>query len=277
MKSTARLAGRIVLFLAGWGVLAVLPALLGDVSAFSAVNPAAARLVREVLALGVAVLLSGLCLRMDGEGFRLPALIGEKPGEGLLLGGGIGVLLAGGALAVLKAGGLMSFRSQLKSLDGMGIWLLALLCRAAWMAALCCGYLFTLLQRRFGAAGALVGSMALYLLLCTRFWEAGPLAAANGLAIGLLLGLLRLQSGGVAASAAAAFLWNFAAGFLFNCLPLTGYPSLTEVALEGPALLTGGGNGLNGSLVTLGAALACSGILIAARLRAGRKVRKAGA
>lgn len=273
VRPAGRIAGRAALFLAGWGILVVLPPILWDVPAFSGVSPAAARLVRELWALGAAVLLSGLCLRLDGAKFRLASLTGGKPGEGVLLGGGIGVLLAGGALAVLKASGMMGFRSQLHSLDGMGLWLLALLARAAWTALVCCGYLFALLEEQLGAAGALAGSMALYLLLCTGVWGAGLIPAVNGLAVGLLLGLLRLASGGTAAPAAAAFLWMFGAGFLFNCLPLAGYPSLTEVALEGPALLTGGGNGLSGSFVTLGAALACSGLLIAARLRAGRKAK----
>lgn len=276
MKSTGKAAARIAVFLAGWVLLAMLPLLFGGAGIFSGSGSAAAQLLRELAPLGAAVLLSVLFCRLDREWSGVSSLVGCRSGEGLLLGGGIGVLLAGGVLLLFRAGGLMSFRSQLHSLDGIWLWLLALLCRTAWMALLCCGYLFALLEKQFGPAGAVMGSVALYLLLCTKFWEAGLAAAANGLAIGLLLGLLRLVSGGTAAPAAAAFLWNFAAGFVFNGLPLDGYPHLTKVVFEGPVLLSGGESGMNGSLITLGMALLCCGILLAARLWTDRRAARGG-
>lgn len=253
MKSTGGLAARAALFLTGWTLLALAVLLPG---APFAGKTAPAQFVRELALFGAVFLLSALFCRWDRE--RLPA---ARPGDGLLLGGGTGVLLAGGVLLIFWTGGMMSFRSQLAGLDGLWLWLLALACRAARVALLCCGYLFTLLEKRFGPAAAALGSAALHLLLCTGFWEDGWTAAANGLAVGLLLGLLRLRSGGLSAPAAADFLWTFAAGFVFNGLPLDGYPHLTTVRFEGPVLLSGGESGMNGSLVTLGVALLCCGVL----------------
>ena len=101
----------------------------------------------------------------------------------------------------------------------------------------------------------------------------GPLAMLNLLLGGLLFGLLALRTGGLWAAFGAHWAWNWTESCGFGLDPNPGVGptgALVDLDLGGPALWSGGGDGMNGSP----AATVVLGVLVLA-LMTGRRVAAA--
>ena len=205
------------------------------------------------LALGIAHLAAAFweksgdwaILGLAPEGWRPQALM-LSVGGGLLLSlvaGGSLVLLGMAGFVTLPAGAVVSFAANALIVAGLATLVEGLAFR---------GYLFGLVDRRWGAWVAVAVSSVLFTLVHTRSGAPNPMNLASVLALGFALGAVRARSGGIAAPwlAHAAFTWAQTgllhagvAGIEMEVPP--GY----ALALAEPALITGRGWGVEGGVV----------------------------
>src|SRR5262245_50287185 len=171
--------------------------------------------------LGAAV--GGLLFLLAVLAASISGLLQERPvsaGEGLLLGVGLAALLT----AFQAYGEELFFR----------------------------GWLQPILATQWGVALGLLVTSALFAAAHCVTRGLGPIAVANIFLAGLLFGLMALRTGGLAAPFAAHGTWNWLEQSALGLLPNPGVDSLgsiVDVDLIGPTVLSGGADGLNGSLL----------------------------
>jgi membrane protease YdiL (CAAX protease family) len=98
--------------------------------------------------------------------------------------------------------------------------------------------------------------------------DVSPVALLNTFLVGMILTFLVEQSGSLWSATLAHGVWNFAISSLIS-LPVSGVrlPHLLALSVDGPALLTGGGFGPEGSLLL-------SLLAVAVALALGRGLRE---
>lgn len=198
----------------------------------------------------------------------LPELLG-----GLLLGG----LLFSAVVAVLALAGAYSLDAA-RPLGDLGAATAALLPKIA-AGALIEELLFRLLalrllERSFGPGWGLALSSLLFGLAHLGNAGATPLIGTMlGVELGLLLGAAYLLTRRIWLCTALHLAWNFAQGGIFS-IAVSGQSGdgWLRGALSGPAWLTGGEFGAEGSVVSLVVCLAASAVLLAWVRRRGRSV-----
>jgi uncharacterized protein len=221
-------------------------------------------LVGSGAALFAAAVLPGWALlRMEG---RPAAALGfpvrrETAGE-TLKGFGVGVIVASAAvLAILAAGGVSwsTEPTTAAAFVGAALGSAALLfLPAAAEEALVRGYPLQALSESWGAAPALLATSVLFGLLHAGNPDVGTVGLIDTGLAGVFIGVLYLRTGSLWWASGAHMGWNWAHGFLAD-LPVSGL----EVAdapgiaahVRGPALLSGGAFGPEGSLLTAGVLL----------------------
>lgn len=122
------------------------------------------------------------------------------------------------------------------------------------------GYPIKVLDESWGRAGAVLSTSTVFSLLHLVNPGAGVLPLVNIALAGVILALLYLQSGSLWLAIGFHWGWNFAEGGVFG-FPVSGVafnPRLLEVATKGPAWLSGGSFGPEGSV----ALTATSAVLI---------------
>jgi membrane protease YdiL (CAAX protease family) len=125
------------------------------------------------------------------------------------------------------------------------------------------GWLQPLLSARWGPWIALALTAVLFglsheLIPVIMGAPSGPLAIVNMTLGGLVFGLLALRTGGLWAPFAAHWAWNWSELALAGATPNPGVDplgSLFDLDLAGPALLSGGADELNGSVLVTGVML----------------------
>lgn len=194
-----------------------------------------------------------------------------RPRRALLAAGLAGAaLLAGLVLLVGLFGGLggvgagdLADRGPIAAALVVCLYALGFLIQSGTEEVVFRGYLLRRLGVWGGGGAALAGS-ALLFGGAHGFNPAGSwLPVVNTVLIGLLLGLVRVRHSLLAAVGVHAG-WNFLLSL--GQVPVSGFalPGLVRLELRGGALLSGGGYGLEGSLVTTGLiAIACAGALLA--------------
>ena len=113
------------------------------------------------------------------------------------------------------------------------------------------GWVQPVLCARFGPWIGLVVTAALFTGLHLVVGARNPLSVLNLMLGGLLFGLLALRSGGLWAAFSAHWAWNWTESSLLGLDPNPGVAptgSLVDLDLAGPALWSGGTDGMNGSL-----------------------------
>ena len=113
------------------------------------------------------------------------------------------------------------------------------------------GWMQPVLCARFGPWIGLVVTAAMFTALHLVVGARNPLSVLNLMLGGLLFGLLALRSGGLWAAFSAHWAWNWTESSLLGLDPNPGVAptgSLIDLDLAGPALWSGGGDGMNGSL-----------------------------
>ncbi len=239
-------AGRRLAAYAGVFILVFLPAVYIDL-------PGTASGTAGVLV--AAVLAGWLLLAVDGRGraalgFHGPVRASLRESAlGLALGVGVGL----GAVALMVAGGALRWSGG----DPAGLLVAALaslwffLIPAAAEEALFRGYPFQAAVRAWGAWPALLGFAALFGALHLANPDASAFGVVNIAAAGVFLGVLYLRTASLWWPTGAHLGWNWSHGFVAD-LPVSGYDVVGNPALEahlsGPAWLSGGGFGPEGSV-----------------------------
>ncbi len=185
---------------------------------------------------------------------------------GTLLAGVVAVLAALGAYSVDAVGSLSGFAAVVASMlpkIAIGAFLEELVFRVL---------LLRLLQRSLGALGALAISSALFGLAHLGNVGASPaISVMLGIELGVLFGAAYLLTGRIWLCTAVHLAWNFAQGAVFS-IPVSGQTGdgWLRATLTGPAWLTGGDFGVEGSCVSLVLCSAAAGILLLRAYRLGR-------
>ena len=112
------------------------------------------------------------------------------------------------------------------------------------------GWLQPSMCYRWGAWAGLIATSVLFGLAHSARTPS-PIAIANAILAGLTFGLLALRTGGLAAPIAAHFAYNWAEQSIFGLTPNPGVDAMGSIFnfdLAGPAIFSGGGDELNGSI-----------------------------
>lgn len=180
-----------------------------------------------------------------------------RPGAPLAAGLGVGIVLGAGgfaaAAALAEAFGVLVSGAQAQPATPTG--LLASFGIVAFQAGseeiLFRGWMQPVLATRLGPRVGLVLTALLFAGLHLVGGLRGPVSVINLILGGLMFGLLALRTGGLWAPFAAHLGWNWTELALLGLEPNPGVGHLGAVVdldLSGPALLSGGAEGMNGSL-----------------------------
>jgi uncharacterized protein len=178
-----------------------------------------------------------------------------------LLAGTIGFLLALAAvyeLGVVRLIGQSAVTPHL--LAGIGEAVLIIGLRTFGEEFFFRAWLQPLLARSWGVPAGLAATSLLFGLVHV-FSRGVPLVVlVNVTLAGAFFGLIALRTGGLAAPFAAHWAWNAIEQCVFGLVPNPGVDSMgtfIDLDLVGPALLSGGSDGLNGSLGTTAVLVVC--------------------
>jgi len=125
-------------------------------------------------------------------------------------------------------------------------------------------WLQPLLARSWGVPMGLAVTSILFGLVHVFSRGVPPVVFVNVTLAGLFFGLLALRTGGLAAPFAAHWVWNATEQCVFGLVPNPGFDSMgtfIDLDLVGPAWLSGGSDGLNGSLGTTAVLIVCVAVL----------------
>lgn len=230
--------------------------------------PAAVRLFLEAISL-VSVLVPAIAcpLLLGGVIARRRTAVqsGLRFGAGLAA-GAAWFAITFGALAALGAVEL----GGSSNVAALPVWVAACAANAAFQEVLMRGYAFDALARGKGIVSATVVTTVVFVLFHPGAFACGPVAVLQIAAASVLLTLVRIASGGLAAPIGMHAAWNAIGGIGFGVVSLADdYPSIFDVSLGGPALLSGGAMGVEGSVVALAVtcALCAAAFAIRRRLR----------
>ena len=121
-------------------------------------------------------------------------------------------------------------------------------------------WLQPLVARSWGVPAAIAATSILFGLVHVASRGIPMVALVNVTLAGAFFGLLAFRSGGLAAPFAAHWIWNALEQCMFGLTPNPGYDSMgtfIDLDLVGPTLLSGDGDGLNGSIGTTVVLIIC--------------------
>ena len=178
-----------------------------------------------------------------------------------LLAGTVGFLLALGAvygLGVVRFIGDSAVTPQ--HLSGIGGAVLIIGLRTFGEEFFFRAWLQPLLVRSWGVPLGLAVTSILFGLVHVFSRGVPPVVLVNVTLAGAFFGLIALRTGGLAAPFAAHWAWNAIEQCGFGLVPNPGFDSMgtfVDLDLVGPTLLSGGSDGLNGSLGTTVVLVVC--------------------
>lgn len=237
-----------LLVASGWIalVIALAPALMGDGS--NLWRYAMFMLMIYVPLLPIALIGGWLC--------RSQVLrAGQSPGVWMAA----GILIGGGGVA---ASLLMSWLNggvvEGSGMTGFGLLvvlgMMLTLVQASMEEVLFRGWLQPILAEQRGAIAGVLGSALLFALFHLIGGARAPVTLVFIMLAGVLFGLLRQRTGGIAASVGAHAAWNITEGSVFGLVPNPGtdlFGSVLDFDIAGPPIWGGSDEGLNASVGTL--------------------------
>ncbi len=193
-----------------------------------------------------------------------------------LPGAGLGLLLGGSGFALVLAllagmGALTQGAAGSATVSGLALAVILVALQTGAEEVFFRGWLQPILCARWGVWAGLTATSVLFAAahMLRAHWS--PVAGLNLVLAGLVFGLLALRTGGLWAPFGAHFAWNWleAAGVGMDPNPGIGpFGALVDLDAVGAVWITGGPDGLNGSLLTSGVLIILSLGLAAARRRA---------
>ena len=246
-------------------IVAVVALVLPGVLLFAgrATESIAGRTVSDLIVFACLALAAVIATRLEGrrlwprETYGLAAVIG-----GLAL--GLGAVFACAAVAFIAgATGVLAGPSDLPN-GALAAAVLVAALGAAAQELFFRGWVQPGLCADWGVWPGLLLTAGAFAVLHVAAGLQGAVPAINLLLAGLLLGLLALRSGGLAASVAAHLTWVWSA---FAGLALSPNGPIAQVRLSGPALWSGGDKGLGGSLAATAVLSALLASLMTVRSR----------
>ena len=266
LRALGAIAWRSIVFLLAWGLLlAPVLVLLGPRAgtpgfALEIQLAVDALSVLTVLAASWGMLKLIERRRLAAAGLALPGF-----GRDILVGFGLGLAWLVVSLAPLALGGSLTFAAASSwPPRAFALATLAVGANAFAQEALVHGYLFSIIQWRFGGLCAVVATSLLFAALHLPAFHGAWLPAINVFLAGAMLGLARWRTSQLWMPAAIHFGWNFALGPLAG-LTLSGKNPYEigwhPLALQGTDWWSGGSFGLEGSVVVTATVLGLMAIV----------------
>jgi membrane protease YdiL (CAAX protease family) len=176
-------------------------------------------------------------------------------GSALAAGGGIGLVLFAGTLLLAFVAGVIRPGASTSGASALGIIFAAGL--TVWQAGaeeyLFRGWLQPILTRSWGALPGIIAAAVAFTIPHAFLQLPSGLALFNTFLAGCVFGAIALTTGRVSSAIAAHAVWNWLEQSVAGLTPNPGVDSLSSVVdldLVGPSLISGGQDGLTGSIAT---------------------------
>ena len=135
--------------------------------------------------------------------------------------------------------------------DGI-FWVITVLLAVFTHEFLFRGYVFSLLEEEFSGMAAVIVTACIPLLLSPGALAGGVVALLTLFAEGIMLGMLRVYTGGMLAPFLTYLIWSQIGTIVFGTVPLGIHaPTLWTTALTGIEFVTGGSQMFSGSIIGL--------------------------
>lgn len=163
----------------------------------------------------------------------------------------IGLIWIVGTIGLLMLTSSIEFQ-RWQNIPGFWIWIVAILFNTITIEYMFRGYIFTLLEKNYGAIAAISIPALIYLAVHGQAITNGIISILFVLTASILLSLMRYHTKGILAPLMAHFVWNIVGGLIVGGVPIgVQYPNMLEKNLSGLALVTGGDAKFEGSALTL--------------------------
>ena len=165
-------------------------------------------------------------------------------------------LFLGAVLPVITVAVMISTKSfkfeGINEVKYLYFWLPALLFNAITTEYLLRGYLFQLYKREYGVIASVVITTLLYISLNFHILKMGKIEMATLIVFNILLCVLLELTSSMVVTISVRFFYSLLSTFALGSLPLSeGYPALLKYKLSGNSFITGGANGIEGSIIPL--------------------------
>lgn len=187
---------------------------------------------------------------VEKKSIKLPSK--KKKFKQVMLGLFLGIVLPVIAIAVIIATKSFKFEG-INAVKQLYFWIPALLFNAITTEYLLRGYLFQLYKREYGVIASVVITTLLYVSLNSHILKMGKIYIATLIVFNILLCVLLEWTSSMVVTISARFFYSLLSTFILGCLPLSGgYPALLKYKISGSGFITGGINGIEGSIIPLG-------------------------
>ena len=163
----------------------------------------------------------------------------------------IGLIWICGTLGLLLLTNSIDFK-EWHTIPSLWIWTIAILINTITIEFMFRGYVFSLLNKKYGALAAVAVPSFIYVAVHGNALNNGIMSILFVLTASILLSLIRYHTKGMLAPLLAHFVWNFTGGLVIGGVPIGAhYPNMLDKDLNGLALVTGGDAKFEGSALAL--------------------------
>ena len=251
MKKFLSTAIKIIAFFAVWIVLLQLFKMdfFNPLKSFSE-NEALNEVWTQGLAFIAMIIVSVIFIWLVDWGKTIPTFT-TVPIRDTLFGVIIGLIWICGTLGLLLLTSSIDFKEWHRIPD-LWIWTIAILLNTITIEFMFRGYLFSLLNKSYGAFAAVVIPSFIYVAVHGYALNNGMMSILFVLTAAVLLSLMRYHTKGMLAPLLAHFVWNFVGGLVIGGVPIGAqYPNMLDKDLNGLAIVTGGDAKFEGSALAL--------------------------
>jgi membrane protease YdiL (CAAX protease family) len=197
------------------------------------------------------ILLTAVFIKwVEKKSIKLPSK--KKKFKQVMLGLFLGIVLPVIAIAVMIATKSFKFEG-INAVKQFYFWIPALLFNAITTEYLLRGYLFQLYKREYGVIASVVLTTLLYISLNSHIFKMGKIYMVTLIVFNILLCILLEWTSSMVVTISARFFYSLLSTFVLGSLSLSGgYPALLKYKYSGSSFITGGANGIEGSIIPLG-------------------------
>ena len=251
MKKFLSTTLKIIAFFAMWVVLLQLFKMdLFKPPGFFADNEALTEVWTQGLAFVAMIIVSVIFIWLVDFGKIVPTFT-TVPIRDTLFGIIIGLIWICGTLGLLLLTSSIDFK-EWNTIPNLWIWAIAILLNTITIEFIFRGYIFSLLNKKYGAVAAVAVPAFIYVAVHGYALNNGMMSILFVLTASILLSLMRYHTKGMLAPLLSHFVWNFVGGLIIGGVPIGAhYPNMLDKDLNGLALVTGGDAKFEGSALAL--------------------------
>ena len=240
MKTSIKIAFKILIFFISWLTLSVLIPIPEDIS------DALWRFIAELIPFLAIVILTYVFNSFEKD--RLPIMHFEKSIKQALLGILLGLIWFFIPFLLLSSLGYLEITDK-NYIDMLSIWIVSAFINTIMQELLARGYIYRLLKREYNIMIATIVSTLLFTLMHGGAFEAGPIAVINVITMSLLMTIILEYSNSLVIPIIMHFIWNSLGGIIFGTVSLADdYPYMYNIKITGNPIISGGSFKMEGSI-----------------------------